>query len=66
MKKSLLKYFEYEEKIVIGAFLIKLTQVKKIGSVGKLLTPLGNLNIQILFQNRSRSCFSGILRFSVK
>ena len=30
MKKSLLKYFEYEEKIVIGAFLINLTQVKKI------------------------------------
>ena len=33
------------ERFMTGAFLIKLTQLEKTGSIGKIFIPLGNLKI---------------------
>ena len=38
-----LKLFEIHEKILTGAFLIKVTQFEKFESVDKFFIPLGNL-----------------------
>ena len=44
-----LTLFEFHEKFMLGAFLIKLTQFEKAESVGKIFISLKNLIIK--FQN---------------
>ena len=40
-----LKVFEFREQFMAGAFLIKLTQFEKTGSIDKIFISLGNLII---------------------
>ena len=49
LKNMPLKFFEFQEQFVIGAFLIKLTQFEKTRSIGKLFVSLFLIEFQ--FQN---------------
>ena len=51
------KLFEFLEQIMIGAFLITLTQLKKTGSIGKVFIPLEIQKINFTFENTTRSRF---------
>ena len=47
----LLKLFEFQGPFMIGAFLNKLTQFEKTGSIGKFSIPLENLVIKFHIRN---------------
>ena len=46
-----LKLFEFVEEFMRDTFLFKLTQYKKIGSIGKMFISLGNLRNNFHFRN---------------
>ena len=51
-KNMTLKFFELQEESMIGTFVLKLTQIKKTGSIGKLFIPLENVQSKIHFRNK--------------
>ena len=53
-----LKLFEFVKKFMMDTFLLKLTQIEKTGSVGKIFISLGNLIINSIFEIRSRSRYA--------
>ena len=46
-----LRHLEFQEHIMIGAFLIKIIQFEKIRSIGNIFISLANLNIKFHFRN---------------
>ena len=52
-----LKLVEFREQFMAGAFLIKLTEFEKTGSIDKIFISLGNLIIKFRFQNKNLIIF---------
>ena len=51
------KLFQFLEQLMIGAFLITLTQLEKTGSIGKVFIPLEIYILNSIFEIRNRSNF---------
>ena len=64
-KKMPLKLFEFQKQLMIDTFLIKLAQIEKTGSIGKIFSSQGNLyamSVYLFVLKLLDSCFCVFLR----